>query len=532
MGSTSPYTAMNNLQPVEAPQWLIDWLLSQKTTGKKDATPEIERDEHNKVPHGKIHGFLLREAGKLRGLGLDAEQIEPCLFKIAYDNCALPLDDELIKKMATSICNFPAGAPEMVLTQTPPTIEPEKPPTIPRECLASSYLGRLYDEVFAPNGWTLELALPALVTAASVLIPKPNGIQFSDLKTSLYTALISPVHGGKSQVAEWAAKSLGIFHETRDQHYTQVKFGSAEQMWKFLSKHSDIAKDSKAFRDAVLINPDEWAHVMAKAGIPDASFSTTLTSAFYQRSHTVTLGGQGGGRNVEIPFSFSLIGGIVQDEFDSVFGAAALGGLYDRFLFGLAPEEFHWSYKPFPADHPFLKTKPTPVAPTAHPSLMEVIKAWNDRDRDLGRIVEVCVRVATVFAGIDGRKEVTGEDLEKLWSLALYQKAVRGIYKPNPGVNPDAVYANVALNWIHQHAQQWRTLRDLQKGTNYHRRKLGPNVAFRSVQSLAASGDVDMWVSKLVDKDGTMVENDIPFGYSGKRPRLGGGLVRVARHVE
>lgn len=412
--------------------------------------------------------------------------------------------------------------------------EPEPQPlTLPRSCLASSYLGKLYDEVFAPNDWPLEMALPALVTAACVVIPQPSydgaGILLrGDMKTSLYTALIAPVHSGKSQVIEWATKSLGIYHDTRDKNYTQVKFGSAEQMWKYLFKHSAMndQQDPKAFQRAVLVNPDEWSHVMAKAGIPDATLASTLTTAFYNRRHIITLGGQGGGRDITIPFPFSIIGGIVQEDFDSVFDASTLGGLYDRFLFGLAPDGFNWSYRSFPSDHPFLQSTPKPVVTVAHPSLEEVIKDWNKRDRELGRIVEVCARVAAVFAAIDGRTKVVGEDLEKLWPLAQYQKAIRAMYKPNPGMNPDAIYANAALSWTQANAQQWRTLRDLQKGTNYHRRKLGPNVAFRSVQALARDGQIDVWVS-TADGGGNL--NQMPADYQGKRPKIGAALIRLAK---
>ena len=42
-----------------------------------------------------------------------------------------------------------------------------------------------------------------------------------------------------------------------------------------------------------------------------------------------------------------------------------------------------------------------------------------------------------------------------------------------------------------------RTLRDLQKGKNYHRRKLGPNVAFGSIQALRRDGQIDVWISTV-----------------------------------
>lgn len=402
--------------------------------------------------------------------------------------------------------------------------------------MSSTVLGKLYQEVFKPKGWCVELALPALATAASVLVPEaPNKegvISFPSPFTHLYTALIGPVNGGKSSVNDWASMSLGIYADVRGPHAINVKFGSAEQMWRYMAKHQ------ATFKGAVLVNPDEWAHVMAKAGIPDSSFVTNLTTAFYKRRHGVTLGGSRGGMDLEIPFPFSMTGGVVEEEFDSVFGATSLGGLYDRFLLGLAPKGFSWVYRPFPVEHPhfqdlvsgkscgYLKTNPVPV--TLDGSVFEVSKSWKDKDAAIGRITEVCIRVATIFASIDGRSVLTGDDLEKLWPLAEYQKGIRELYQPNAGLNPDAVYANAALKWIDAHAQQWRTFRDLQRGTNVHRKKLGPNVASRALKGLAQDHLIDMWVSTLEEKGGKWVENDMPADYRGKRPKYGAGLVRKA----
>jgi hypothetical protein len=277
----------------------------------------------------------------------------------------------------------------------------------------------------------------------------------------------------------------------------------------------------------VLINPDEWAHLMAKAGIPDSSFAKTLTTSFYHRRHTVTLGGQGGGRDLDIPFALSFIGGIVEEEFDTVFNASSLGGLYDRFLFGLIPEGFKWSYRAFPHDHPIFENGYLPIKPvsvTVDGSVYEVIKEWN-RDPALGRVVEICTRVATIFASIDGRDIITGADLEAMKLLADNQQAIRGKYRPNPGENHDAIFANTIMNWVKTHAQQWRSLRELQQGTNYHRSKLGPSVAFRALKALAGERQIELWTSEVTN-NGAL--NPLPADYTGKRPKIGSGLVRVS----
>jgi hypothetical protein len=334
--------------------------------------------------------------------------------------------------------------------------------------------------------------------------------------------LIAPVHSGKSQVIEWAAKVLGIFSELRGLNYYEIKTGSAEQLFKNLKKYEE------SFGSNVLINPDEWAHLLTKAGIPDASFPTILTSTFYRRNNVITVGGRGGGREIALNNrAWSFIGGIVEDDFSLVFGAQTLGGLYDRFLFGRAPEGFMWDYRDYPRKVvPFEKLDWKPVPVLIEPSVWEVTKSWNKQHPDWGRIVEVCTRVATIFASMDGRKIMTGADLEALEPLAQYQMDIRSIYKPNAGINPDAQYANAAEDWINTNGSQWRLLRDLKKGTHAYETKLGPSVVERSLLALARAGRIELWLNG-VDRQGNQLP--MPADYTGKRPT---GLVRRVKATE
>ena len=430
---------------------------------------------------------------------------------------------------------------ERVLTSTPnlevrEVAEPEKtvsPLVLPNSALTSSVFGDLFDQIFAPNDWTMEFALPALATAGSVLVPydKVEG-QFEPALATLYTALIGGINAGKSQVTEWAARATGIYNDLRSAQYTQAKFGSAEQMWKYLHKFSTqaAANTQNPFRNAVLVNLDEWSHLMSKAGIPDATFTSALTTAFYAHKTTVTLGGQGNGRDILIPFPFSMIGGVVDDQFGHSFNSASTGGLYSRTLFGLAPEGFLWAYRPFPHEHTFFQGKGKlelkPVRVAVNPDVWELTGGWKKNDATLDRIPEIVTRIATIFASVDGRPILTAKDVEKLWSLVVYQKAVRSIHRPNPGTNPDAVYANVALNWIHTHAGQWRTTKELKDGTNYFRRELGPRACHYALLALAQNHDIELWVSE-VNSDNEL--NDVPADYQGKRPKIGMGLVRAVR---
>jgi hypothetical protein len=111
-----PYEALNDSEIIEAPDWLIAWLISQKIAPVKTESP---RQEGQLIPHGSIHGYMLTEAGKLRHIGLSEEQIYPALSELVHKSCAPPIDESRIRAMAKSICNFPAGSSiDLIMTQS------------------------------------------------------------------------------------------------------------------------------------------------------------------------------------------------------------------------------------------------------------------------------------------------------------------------------------------------------------------------------------------------------------------------------
>jgi hypothetical protein len=86
----------------------IEWLKAQKTvppSGKK----EIPRNDAGLVPHGFIHHYLLETAGRMRYAGLDPDEIEPILHRMAHKECQPPLDDSKISAMARSMANYEPG---------------------------------------------------------------------------------------------------------------------------------------------------------------------------------------------------------------------------------------------------------------------------------------------------------------------------------------------------------------------------------------------------------------------------------------
>ena len=497
------------------------------------------------IPEGQRNSALTSTAGKLLDAGMTPEDVKQYIAKINQDRCIPSLSQAELEATVYKSIDKWSKKPDAITRQLtpsvlldgnlvgqqelPPVVEVENEPINPSEsvsnnsldylpsgCLASTRLQDIYMEYFQPHDWPLTLALPALVTAASVIVPPPrqDSLTIGDSMTNLYTALIADVNAGKSQVINWAATAIGIYEPPLGNFYFEGKFGSAEQMLKSLHR-----KQSHFVNKSVLINPDEWAHLFSKAAIPDASFPTVLTSSFYRRNQIFTLGGPGGGKEYNVNLAMSFISGIVESEFDTVFGANSLGGLYDRFLFGRAPDGFKWNYVPCPIEPKkyYLDWNLKPVQ--INGSVFEVLRSWGKQNPGLGRIAEVCSRVAAIYGCIDGRPEITGKDIEPLKPLALYQVGLRQIFRPNPGTTPDAIFANKALAWINKHGANWVSISRLKQHLYRVEERLGPNVAERALMSLARGGRIDLWLANG--------EDNPPSDYRGPRVKI--GLVRRVR---
>ena len=508
------------------PEEILFW---NSEKAERRSTASVSTDEP--IPQGKRNSTITSILGKARQQNALEYDALLALARQHNQRCSPPLSESELEMIARSIGNYSvkeSGAivfpPSLVQIQGPEleniSVNPAEASAksldfLPVGTLASTRLQDIYMDYFEPYDWPLTLALPSLVTAGSVIVPQ-NGTMLGDSMTNLYTALIANVGAGKSQVAQWACRGIGIFEEPSGSHYITGKWGSAEQLLVSLVK-----KQTKFTGKAVLVDPDEWAHLFAKAAIPEASFPSVLTTAFYRRNQVFTVGGTGGGREHNINLAMSFIGGIVEDEFDTVFGSASLGGLYDRFLFGRAPDKFQWQYQPcpIPEGKHWLGWNLKPVQ--INPSVYEVTKQWGTENPVLGmtRIPEVCVRIATIYGCLDGRPEIMGKDLEPLKPLALYQLGLRKVFRPNPGANPDAVFANTALDWIQKHASDWTSISLLKQRTWRIEQKLGPAVAVRSLIGLARSGRIELW---MADQG-----RPLPPDYVGLKPRI--GLVRRIR---
>jgi bifunctional DNA primase/polymerase-like protein len=98
-----PYEIISTADICPAPEWLIDWLKSQRVE-KPEETPTTK--SAGLIPHGSIHGYMLKEAGRLRHVGMTPEEIEPVLLRLVHQNCQPPIDEDKVRLMARSIGKY------------------------------------------------------------------------------------------------------------------------------------------------------------------------------------------------------------------------------------------------------------------------------------------------------------------------------------------------------------------------------------------------------------------------------------------
>jgi bifunctional DNA primase/polymerase-like protein len=350
------------------------------------------------------------------------------------------------------------------------------------------------------SAFPLSYSWPSLVTAASVLYPPTTHPDpatttlnlSSDPMTNLFTGLVGGIGSGKSQCIEQAASILGL--RAGHPQLIEGKFGSAEGMFAFLA-------DLKSPFSKVLITPDELSHLMSKTAIEHSSFASNLTSAFYKRHGLLTVKG---GKQIPLNHQISLIAGAVTDEFGDMFGAATLGGLYDRYIFGLFPE----GHQPYVYKGDDWKSIPSedvdPVKVKVNPDVYERLEVWKKEHPGSGRCGEIALRVALISASMSGKKDLTADDLTPALVFADYQYRVRHVLRPNPGENPLAKCVNKILNILREAYPEKTGNRDLER--RGHKARVGPRHWDDAIRYLVQDGQIKSELTATAKKEWRMTK--------------------------
>ena len=306
---------------------------------------------------------------------------------------------------------------------------------------------------------------PSTLTVAGAMVPRTP-----DVHTNLYGALVGDVGSGKSQTIKQSIRVLGLTAPTLE----DVMSGSAEGL---------LAKLENANGAARLISVDELAHLLSKAQIDRASFPFVLNRAFDTPAFSLTIAR---GKQINVNVSLSVIGGIVEENFQQAFGSATTGGLHDRFVFGLCPRPFEFQYHPFEGNAE--TTDPCQV--TISPDVWDARNSWLKEIPNLtGRHATNSLRAAIIASAFSRRPVLRAKDLGPAREFAIYQARVGVVLRPDPGENTDARCANAIISALSAANGNLVSRRDLMK--KIHPERLGPTACEKALKALILVGTVE-----------------------------------------
>jgi hypothetical protein len=351
---------------------------------------------------------------------------------------------------------------------------------MPTEVL-DGWLGQVCRERMA--GFPVAYSWPAILVAASVLVPK------SKTRTNLYVAMVGPPGTGKSSAFEFAFYLFGLEKPTLQ----RIKSGSAEGLASFIGDADGAAR---------LFFPDELAHLLTKAAIEGSSFATLLSTMYYENHQESTIAHQ---KLLRMNCRLSIAGGIPEEQFGELFGAATQQGFYQRFLLSQCPTGFGYLYRPpdggpviTPPDfsegesETAMTTSPgKPIAVDVDASVWEERNSWVKNHGIDARVAEHAIRVAVICASFDGRATIYGKDLGPAFALAKYENRMRQALAPNPGKNTDGILTFKVSSYLKTHAAlgEWVNQRSMLQSIRAY--DYGAPTIERVIHGMTAAGLID-----------------------------------------
>lgn len=440
-----------------------------------------------KIPYGQHDNELHRCAGLMRHNGMEEESIYAALVEICEKRCENYGSDylEMCRKHSRAICQKSIGKDDRVFIDGVPagTAKPQtqavrderraaevkevldslprpsspviaKIEDMPEDCVVGVLGDACLERMSAfPRAYSWL----TLVTHAAQFVPSSGPTSW---RQNLYFAPVGVVHGGKSVAGTYARGLLAMDEDALPM--VNVMPGSAEGLMKKLANANGQSR---------LVNVDELGFLLERASLEGASFPFILDRSYYQKAYALTTQN---GKEVTFNCSLSLIGGVTllkegaYEQFGDLFGRQSIGGMYDRFLFGLAPSGWEYDYLPFSG--PSLGIDVTKLKPvTIGTDVWEAKNAWVKQYKLNPRRTESCIRVVGNCASYDGRTVLHPQDIEKpVIALAKYQTQLELLLKPNPGQNDDGRLSNKLMGYLRRHSPngEWLSERDMLRDTN------------------------------------------------------------------
>lgn len=368
-----PYTALDwNHAIIEAPDWFVEWCLSQKIQKLAAPAADVPRNTNGRVPHGAIHGFMLSQAGRLRNAGLTQDEIETSLLRIVHEQCEPPIDDEKVTAMARSICNYAPGAPAGVqlrptlgnapvelpadlAAQFPPAQPPPPPesevdsneiyeyPSFPRWVMHGT---SLYDGFVGPycekNSRIPEFMwLPAVAMMLNYLGGKVR-VPLKNWATSLYIVVIGEKGRANKSSSIASAKQFFEYASTLTHYDKGIKNAEGRSLvWEVGSPEGLGVDMTKTNCKNAILHYDELSGLVGKARIEGSGMNSALLKMYESQLFANSTKSKKDAYSLAPgTYTLSVITSTTDKKFTELWSqlAGEDTGLDDRFFFLMQPE--------------------------------------------------------------------------------------------------------------------------------------------------------------------------------------------------
>ena len=357
-------------------------------------------------------------------------------------------------------------ADEKIEVTTVPEVKPEEQPKkkgrMPESCMYG-WLGWAARELKTPLGF----AYPAMLTAGASLIQ----VYPRHVRPTLYTCLIGGVHSGKSETIKRAIgyrNQPGILNFKPDVIKWTVP-GSDRGLIKIFGadKKEDktVLELSLNMAPTRLLAQDELRNTIAKANIQNSALPSTLCSLWEQDEAGA---GDKTGEHTAL-LQLNILGALKADDaedFAEVFGKDTTSGLYDRFIYGLAPAG--WEFEKWEHNLEFR----TPKLCTIPDYCWEMMKEWRRVEPiGRGRLGEIAMRIAYITSAMNHDPEVTAEAMRCALEFCEWQEWIRTAYKAGLGDTIDAQCTNAILTVLEKlEPGEWIRWKEVAAKRNWYRK--------------------------------------------------------------
>lgn len=512
-----PYEIISTADICEAPEWLIDWLKSQRIDKPEETASQVKPT--GLIPHGSIHGYMLKEAGKLRHAGLTPEEIEPVLLRLVHDNCQPPIDDTKVRAMAKSVGKYEvkddtvlfagvvagtAPAPETAivpeeLEETAQFIVPPYP-VFPRWVMqgTSIYEGLVRPYCDKNSRYEEFMFMPAMALMLNYLGTKVR-IEYKDIIPSLFMVLI----GKKGRVIKSSSVKDAVkyfqYAATLDQGGPGIKNAEGKTLvWTAGSPEGlGIELQRTNCRNAVLFY-DELSTLTNKASIESSTLVSSLLTLYESDKFANVIKAKKDTFSLDPgTYCASLIACTTDKNFKTLWGrmSGVTSGLNDRFFFLYQPEQFKDVTPPIAVN---CQDGALTTRKLIDKAVAKGVYSITDSSPLSARMTgedkienrqEIRAEKFALFFAIDlDRNEIDEECIERGLALVEYERAVKRKLRPSEAITKEAGIQNEIVDFLLGQKGGTTTLREMNR--LLHPERYGTTLWGQAFSGLTRTGQI------------------------------------------